>query len=44
MEAYMPRFLGKRSHSIWWDVLTLIILVLVVILVLELTGTTHIFT
>ena len=40
----MPRFLGKQSHSYWWDVLALIVLVLVVILVLELTGTTQIFT
>jgi len=40
----MPRFLGKNSHSRWWDVLALIALALVVILVLELTGTTHIFT
>ena len=40
----MPRFLGKNSHSRWWDVLSLFALALVVILVLELTGTTHIFT
>lgn len=40
----MPRFLGKRSHNVWWDVLALIVLALVVILVLEVTGTTHIFT
>ncbi len=40
----MPRFLGKTSHSVWWNVLALIALALVVILVLELTETTHIFT
>lgn len=40
----MPRFIGKRSHMFWWEVLGLIVLVLVVLLVLELTGTAHIFT
>jgi len=40
----MPRFVGKKSHALWWDLLALIVLALVVILVLELTGTTHIFT
>ena len=40
----MPTFLGKIPRSRWWDVLALIALALVVILVLELTGTTHIFT
>lgn len=39
----MPRFLGKSRHSLHWDVIALIVLALVVILVLELTGTTHIF-
>jgi|APFre7841882724_1041349.scaffolds.fasta_scaffold91274_2 hypothetical protein len=39
----MPRFLGKSRHSLYWDVIALIVLALVVILVLELTGTTHIF-
>jgi hypothetical protein len=40
----MPRFLNYKSHRVWLDVVALIILALVVILVLELTGTTHIFT
>jgi hypothetical protein len=43
MEAWMPRFLGRKIGRLWWDVVTLIVLVLVVILVLELTGTTHLF-
>jgi hypothetical protein len=43
-EAYVSRFLGKHPHSVWWDVLALVALALVVILVLELTKTTHIFT
>jgi hypothetical protein len=40
----MPRFFGRQSHHIWLDMLALVVLVLIVILVLELTGTTHIFT
>jgi hypothetical protein len=43
-EASMPRFLKRKSHRIWLDLVALIVLALVVILVLELTGTTHIFT
>jgi len=44
MEARMPRFLKYRSRRVWLDVVALIVLALVVILVLELTGTTHMFT
>jgi hypothetical protein len=44
MEARMPRFLGKKSNHLWVDVAAVIVLALVVILVLEVTGTTHIFT
>jgi len=40
----MPRFLGRKSRRIWVDVVAVVVLALVVILVLELTGTTHIFT
>lgn len=40
----MPRFLKRKSHRVWLDVVVLIVLALVIILVLELTGTTHIFT
>ena len=39
----MPRFLGKNTRRLWWDVVALIVLILVVVLVLELTGTTHLF-
>lgn len=39
----MPRFLGKRTHRLYWDVVALIMLALVVVLVLEITGTTHWF-
>lgn len=40
----MPGFVGKRTHRIWLDIVALVVLALIVILVLELTGTTHIFT
>jgi hypothetical protein len=39
----MPRFLGRKTGRLWWDVAALIVLVLVVVLVLELTGTIHLF-
>ena len=40
----MPRFIGKRTHYIWWELAALIVLVLVILVVLELTGTANIFT
>ena len=39
----MPRFIGKRTHPIWWELLALVVLVLVILVVLHLTGTAHIF-
>lgn len=39
----MPRFLKRNTHYSWLNLVALIVLVLAVILVLELTGTTHIF-
>jgi hypothetical protein len=35
----MPRFLGKDKRSVYWNIVALIVLAIVVILVLELTGT-----
>jgi hypothetical protein len=43
-EAGMPRFIGRKTHYFWWELAALIVLVLVILLVLELTGTAHIFT
>jgi hypothetical protein len=42
-EAGMPRFIGKRIHHFWWELAALIVLVLVILVVLDLTGTAHIF-
>ena len=39
----MPRFIGKRTRYFWLEVAALVVLVLVILLVLELTGTAHIF-
>jgi hypothetical protein len=35
----MPRFLGRDKRSVYWNVVALIVLAIVVIVVLELTGT-----
>jgi hypothetical protein len=40
----MARFLGGNPYHIWLNLIAVIVLALLVILVLELTGTTHIFT
>jgi hypothetical protein len=43
LEERMPRFVGKRSHGIWWDIAAVIVLAIVVVVVLQLTGTIHLF-
>ncbi|MCL5735904.1 MAG: hypothetical protein M1274_10020 [Actinobacteria bacterium] len=39
----MPRFIGRRSHGLWLDVIALIVLIVIIVVVLALTGTIHIF-
>ncbi len=39
----MPRFVGKKTHLIWWELLTLAVLILVILVVLHVTGTADIF-
>jgi len=39
----MPRFVGKKTGSVWWDIIALIVLVIVVVIVLSLTGVIHLF-
>lgn len=39
----MPRFVGRRSHGIWLDIVAVVVLAIVVLIVLGLTGTVHIF-
>lgn len=43
LEVEMPRFIGSRSHYIWWELLALAILILVILVVLHVTGTADIF-
>ena len=42
-EAWMPRFVGRRTHGIWWDVGAVIVLAIIIFVVLEVTGTVHAF-
>lgn len=39
----MPRFIGKKTHLIWWELLALAVLVVVILVVLHVTGTADIF-
>ena len=42
-EGSMPRFLGRKTMSVWWDIIALVVLVVVVVVVLALTGVIHVF-
>jgi hypothetical protein len=39
----MPRYIGRRTHYIWFELLALAVLALVILVVLHVTGTAHIF-
>jgi hypothetical protein len=39
----MPRFVGKKTVPVWWDIIALIALVILVVIVLSLTGVIHLF-
>lgn len=39
----MPRFIGRRTGHILWELLALAALVLVILIVLHVTGTADIF-
>jgi hypothetical protein len=39
----MPRFVGRRTHGIWWDMGAVIVLAIIIFVVLEVTGTVHAF-
>jgi hypothetical protein len=39
----MPRFVGRKTTSIWWDIIALVVLAIVVVVVLILTGVIHVF-
>jgi hypothetical protein len=38
----MPRFVGKKTVSVWVDIIALVVLAIVVVVVLALTGVIHI--
>jgi hypothetical protein len=35
----MPRYVGRKPHAWWWDALAIVVLVVIVVGVLQLTGT-----
>ena len=39
----MPRFVGRRTHGLWWDVGAVIVLAIIIVVVLQVTGTVHVF-
>jgi hypothetical protein len=39
----MPRFVGRKTVPVWWDIIALIVLAIAVVIVLSLTGTIHLF-
>jgi hypothetical protein len=43
LEESMPRYLGRRTVSIWWQIFALVVLVVVVVVVLALTGIIPVF-
>lgn len=39
----MPRFIGRKTHLMWWELLSLAVLAMVILVVLHITGTADIF-
>ena len=39
----MPRYVGKKSRVLWWDVAAIVLLAIVVLVVLQLTETVDLF-
>jgi hypothetical protein len=39
----MPRFVGKKTVPVWWDIIAVVVLALAVVIVLSLTGVIHLF-
>lgn len=39
----MPRFVGRKTHPVWWDVIAVIVLIIIVVVVLDLAGTVRLF-
>ena len=43
MEACMPRFVGRRTVSLWQEIAAFVVVVIAIVIVLALTGVIHIF-
>jgi hypothetical protein len=43
LEAWMPRFAGKKTVPVWRDIVAVVVFVVVVVIVLGLTGVIHLF-
>jgi len=39
----MPRFVGKKTVPVWWDIIAVVVLALALVIVLSLTGVIHLF-
>ena len=39
----MPRFVGRKTKSVLWEIIAFVLLVIVVVVVLLLTGVIHVF-
>ena len=39
----MPRYVGKKSRGLWWDIAAIVVLAIIVLVVLELTETIDLF-
>jgi hypothetical protein len=39
----MPRYVGKKSRALWWDIAAIVVLAIIVLVVLHLTETVNLF-
>jgi len=43
VEAGMPRFIGRKTPMIYWELLALAVLILVILIVIDVTTSAEIF-
>lgn len=39
----MPRFIGSKTHYLWWELLALAILIMVILIVIDVATNADIF-
>ncbi len=39
----MPRFVGRKTVSVWWELIAVVVVVVAIVVVLAATGVIHIF-